>query len=348
MGYINPEANCGFLYVTDRNAAHIDSIVDHFRQETGISHWTGTAGMGICATGKEYHDTPAIAAMIGAFPDDSFRTLPPVTKAGDVRPPQLDRWLDPASAYFGILHGDPGNNEIARIIEELSEQIPNSYFVGGLSSSHGQCPQVSDQVAFGGLSGILFSEKVPVATALTQGCSPISRTHTITNCDRNIIAELDNRPALDVFYEDIGEILARDPERIAGYVFAGLPIAGSDTGDYLVRNLVGIDPENKLLAVGDLLDRGQSIQFCRRDGRTAWQDLYRMLEDLQHRIERPPVGGVYYSCVGRGQHLFGSDSDELRTIRRQLGDFPLVGFFANGEISNNRLYGYTGVLSLFL
>ena len=135
--------------------------------------------------------------------------------------------------------------------------------------------------------------------------------------------------------------------RAAGYIFAGFPIKGSDTGDYIVRNLVGIDPDNKLVAVGDYLNAGDTIMFCRRDIRSAYEDLVRMLRDIKGRLGRPPKGGVYYSCLGRGAHMFGENSEELKTIRQELGDIPLVGFFANGEISHNRLYGFTGVLTLF-
>ena len=90
------------------------------------------------------------------------------------------------------------------------------------------------------------------------------------------------------------------------------------------------------------------MMFCRRDGDTAREDMIRMLTDLKKRAGGDIKGGVYYTCLGRGRYQFGEDSEELRLIREHLGDFPLVGFFANGEISHNRLYGYTGVLTLFV
>jgi len=183
---------------------------------------------------------------------------------------------------------------------------------------------------------------------LTQGCTPIGPKHVVTAGQRNVIVSLDGRPALDVFQEDIGEKLGRDLNRIGGIVFAGLPIAGSDTGDYLVRNLVGIDPGNKMLAIGELVEAGASLMFCRRDRETARDDMARMLESIKQGLFTRPRGGVYYSCLGRGAGLFGPDSAELKMIRDALGDFPLVGFFCNGEISHNRLYGYTGVLTLFM
>jgi len=151
-----------------------------------------------------------------------------------------------------------------------------------------------------------------------------------------------------VFKDDIGEVLARDLSRTAGYIFAGLPIAGSDTGDYLVRNLIGGDPDNGLLAIGELVQPGELLMFCRRDAGTAREDLIRMLQELRRGLAGPPRGGLYYSCLGRGASLFGPDSEELRLVRDLLGEFPLVGFYANGEISHHRLYGYTGVLTLFL
>jgi small ligand-binding sensory domain FIST len=219
--------------------------------------------------------------------------------------------------------------------------------VGGLSSSHGAHPQVADGLLEGGLSGVVFNDRVSVATALTQGCSPIADKHTITDCDANIIDRIDNRPALDVFNEDIGEILARDLNRAAGYIFAGFPVEGSDTGDYLVRNLIGIDTHGGRIAVGEFLHPGQQIQFCRRDSETARDDMQRMLDGLKKRVPETPGGGLYFSCLGRGHDLFGQEAAELKMIAETLGDFPLVGFFANGEICNQRLYGYTGVLTLF-
>ena len=151
-----------------------------------------------------------------------------------------------------------------------------------------------------------------------------------------------------MFKEDIGDVLARDLNRTAGYIFAGLPVSGSDTGDYRVRNLMGIDANNGLIAIGERVQRGESVMFCRRDAQTAREDLVRMLHEIRRGLSGPPRGGVYYSCVGRGISLFGPDSAELKLVRDLLGEFPLVGFYANGEISHQRLYGYTGVLTLFL
>ncbi len=348
IGHVPPQANIGFLYVTDPFADLIQVIVEQLREETGVPHWVGTVGVGICATGKEYSQTSAMAVMIGCLPEDSFRILPFYNRAADNLPGSWDVWLTQSDTHVAVLHGDPANGSLPQLLAQLDASLPGGFLVGGLSSSHGAHPQIADEVLDGGLSGVVFNNRQPILTGLTQGCSPIAEKRVITDCDNNVINRIDDRPALEVLKEDVGEILARDLKRAAGYIFAGLPIRASDTGDYLVRNLVGVDSDGGRIAIGDIVVPGQPIQFCRRDGKSAWEDMQRMLDELGQRLSAPPKGGLYFSCLGRGKELFGEESAELEMIRRTLGDFPLVGFFANGEISNQRLYGYTGVLTLFV
>jgi len=339
-------ASLGFLFVTDLLADYLTDIVARLKSRTGVKHWVGTVGLGVCASGREYLDEPAIAAMVGDFEPDSFRVFSGVASAADVANVEL-RCGD-AAPNFAIVHADPYNREIAELVGKLAGRVESSFLVGGLTSSRRQNLQIADGVVEGGLSGVAFADSVTVATRLTQGCSPIGSKHEVTACQQNVIITLDGRAALDVFKEDLGEALSRDLNRIGGQVFAGLPIAGSDTGDYLVRNLVGIDPSNGLIAVGELLQPGSSVMFCRRDSKTANEDMARMLESIRKGLFSRPRGGIYYTCLGRGASLFGPNSEELKMIGQALGDFPLVGFFCNGEISHNRLYGYTGVLTLFL
>lgn len=347
LGPVPAQANVGFLYLTDLYADQAKPILDRLRSETGVTHWVGTVGMAICATGKEYSQASAMAVMIGSLPDDSFRILPFYNRAADNLPGSWDGWLSQSSAHVAILHGDPANGSLPQLLQQLDASLPGGFLVGGLSSSHGAHPQIADDIVDGGLSGIVFNSRQPILTGLTQGCTPIADAHVISNCDNNVINRIDDRPALDVLKEDIGEILARDLNRAAGYIFAGLPIRESDTGDYLVRNLVGVDSDGGRIAIGDIVMPGQPLQFCRRDGKSATEDMQRMLDELKQRLSSAPRGGIYVSCLGRGKELFGEESVELGMIRDTLGDFPLVGFFANGEISNQRLYGYTGVLTLF-
>jgi small ligand-binding sensory domain FIST len=323
IGKVPAAANLGFVYVTDAYVADMPEILAQVKLATGVKHWVGSAGIGVCATDHEYLDCPAMVMMLGEFAEDSFRVIDTISSEEEI-PDVIN--LGKESAYFGIVHGDPENQHMPELIQQFAAKMESGFVVGGITSSRIRHTQVADNITQGGLSGVAFSSAVVVSTRLTQGVSPLGKIHQITESERNIIATLDGRPALDVLKEEIGEVLFKNPERLGNYIFAGLPIAGSDTGDYVVRNIVGMDLDDKLLAIGEYVQPGTSLMFCRRDGKSA----------------------VDYSCLGRGEGLFGPDSEELKIISRSLGPIPLVGFFANGEISHNRLYGYTGVLTLFL
>jgi small ligand-binding sensory domain FIST len=184
---------------------------------------------------------------------------------------------------------------------------------------------------------------------MSQGCLPVGPYRTVSGARRGIVAELDGRSALDALKEDVGEVLARDLNRIAGYIHVALPVGGSDTRAYTVRNLMGVDPRAGMIAVGADVGVGDRLMFVRRDPASAQKDFARSLEDLKKRVgDRRILGGHYVSCVARGRNMFGQAGGEVGMICDTLGPFPLTGFFANGEICGGRLYGYTGVLTVFL
>lgn len=349
IGDIPEEANLGFIYATDALATELEHILHLLKQATDITHWTGTLGIAICVTNHEIYDQPALAVMIGSFPEDTFLPLDNLTKSIDDFIQKQQQWIEANQPVFGVLQGDPTNPATPELVENLSDALNGGFFAGGLTSSQSLQLQVNGDIVTNGLSGVLFAPEVAVATDHTQGCVPIGPRRRVTRSDRNIIAELDNRPALQVLKEDVGEMLAHDLNRLGGFIFAGLPIKHSDTGDYMIRNLIGIDSERELLAIGEMIRPGDELMFCRRDGNAATEDMQRMLENLKTRTKgKKPRGGLYFSCLGRGRQQFGDDSEELKMITEVLGEFPLVGFFANGEIYHNRLYGFTGVLTLFL
>lgn len=347
LGDLPARANLGLVYATDTLADDLGSVLTFLRQRTAIESWVGTVGFGTVSCGAEVYDRPAVAVLVGALPADAFRVFRVSSGAPSGLSVADAAWVERQGQIFGIVHGDPRNTEIAELIAATSEQT-SGFLVGGLTGSRDTFPQVAGRVTDGGLSGALFGPGLQVVAGLTQGCTPIAAARTVTEAERDVIMSIDERPALEVFKEDIGELLAHDLRRVDGYIYAGFPIAGSDTGDYLVRNLTGFDLQRGWIAVGELVEAGQTLQFCRRDHDSAVQDLKRMLTDVKRRSGTAPRAGVYFSCVARGQNLFGSESEELRLVASELGEFPLVGFFANGEICNNRLYGYTGVLALFL
>ena len=340
-------ANLGFVYASDGLAGDLPRILPFLRQRTRIADWVGSVGLGVCASGQEFFGVPALVVLAAALPADGYAVFGPQSSGTRGAAVLQSEWLRRVRPMLGIVHGDPRDAAVATTVATLAREA-SLFLVGGLAAASGAPIQVAGRVVEGGISGVLLAPDIPVITGLTQGCSPIGPTRRISEARDNIIMAIDDRPALDVFKEDIGELLSRDLKRVAGLVFAAFPVAGSDTGDYLVRNLVAIDVQRQWLAVAHTVASGDPVLFCRRDPASAAADLQRLLADLKRRAGGTPRAGLYFSCVARGPNLFGEPSQELRIIRDALGEFPLAGFFGNGEIAHDRIYGYTGVLALFL
>ena len=338
-------ARLGFLYVTEPMAPRLGAIVETLRERTGVADWAGAAGMGIAGDEADYFEEAALAVMVADVPAASYALLPSpeALKRSVAALPREDAF---AGLPLLVLHGDSSNPKVLDLIEEAARESAG-YLVGGLTMSRSPRHHVAGVVTDSGLSGVLFQPGVGVVTSLSQGCAPIGATHTVTRAEDNYIFELDERRALDVLKEDIGEVLSRDLRRAAGYIHAALPIAGSDTGDYVVRNLVGVDEQHGIVAIAAEVETGERLMFVSPDPNAAREDFRTMLAKLAARAQGKAQGSLFISCIARGPNMFGERGVELQMIREALGNVPLVGMYANGEIFNNRLYGYTGVLTLF-
>lgn len=349
LGGLPGGANTGFVYVTEGLADDLPSIVTFLRETTAVADWLGGVGHGVFGPLGESYDGRAMALMVGRLPPGAVRPFDGFAEddGGDF----LQRhggWLSRQAAVTGVVHGDPRAEGIARAVAGLAETA-NAFLVGGLTAGPGTPAQVAGRVAGSTLSGALFGAEVALATGLTQGCTPVGGGHRVTSAMDGVIMTLDGRPALTVLKDEAGELIARDLAKAAGYIHIARPIPGSDTHDYLVRGLLGIDPRRGWLATADSFEAGDRMMFVRRDANAAQTDMRRMLKDLARRLDgRRIAGGLYISCVARGPAMFGAEGRELEMITGALGEFPLVGFSAGGEICHDRLYGYTGVLALFL
>lgn len=235
-------------------------------------------------------------------------------------------------------------------------------------------------VFHGGLSGVAFDASVAMVSRVTQGCLPIAQTHTITSADNNVVLTLDHEPALHVLERDL-KISLTDKQPAIAKVRATLVGLSAEhdpsvkrTGEFdeavLVRHIIGIDPAREALAVAQPVEVGMRLTFCQRNPAAARADLTRICAEIREALEpeemtadlagalsadtninphpaRRMAGAIYVSCAGRGGPHFGGESAEMHIVRRALGDVPLVGFFAGGEIAHQELHGYTGVLTVF-
>ncbi len=351
-----PGATLGILYVSEPAAPVLPQLVRELTQGLGITAWVGGVGLGVCAAGQEVYETPAAAVLTAKLPPEGFRLFGATGDPAAELPRHHARWIETVSPTLALVHADPRCADVMRATIDAGA-ASGAFLVGGLVSHRCSEPLlaggtggpegVAPALGSAGIAGLLLAPEIAVATGLTQGCMPIGPVRRIDEARDNVVMAIDGGPALAAFYQDIGPELARDPRGLGGVIFAGLPVAGSDTGDYLVRNLMAIDPGHGWIVLGAEVAPGDRIVFCRRDPDSARADLGRMLRQLKGRLSGPPKAGVYVSCIARGRALFGENGVETALIRETLGDFPLVGFFANGEISRDRLYGHTGVLTLF-
>ncbi|MEM6490426.1 MAG: FIST N-terminal domain-containing protein [Pseudomonadota bacterium] len=208
--------------------------------------------------------------------------------------------------------------------------------------------QVAGDAFAGMVSGVLIGGALEIATGLTQGCAPIGPMRPVTRSEGNVVIEIDGRPALEVLLEDGGAEIANDLRRLGGRIYLAKAVAGGAARDYLVRNLLAVDPQHGWVAIGDMIEDGDHVAFAKRDRESAVDDMRAMLADLTRRAGKPPLGALYHSCAARGPNMFDAELREIDLIREAFPETPVIGVFGNGEISQGRVYGYTGVLTLFL
>ena len=208
-----------------------------------------------------------------------------------------------------------------------------------------------------GAVAISVGGEVKMQGVISQGCTPIGETWTLTRADGNLIHEIGNRPAYEILAETFNCLSAADQKKSRGNLFIGLVVneylEDFHRGDFLVRNLLGADPRSGDIAVGAQLRPGQTVQFHRRDAQAATEDLHALLARTRAQLGRAVIyGACLCSCNGRGQNLFGSPNHDAQMIQEQLGPLGLAGFFCNGEIGPvgqlNFLHGYTASLALFV
>jgi len=340
--------NLGIIYLSEDLLVSLENVIKELKIETNCHKWLGAGGYGVLSNFGEFYGETSATVLLLDLPEESFKVFSGNENIGVAIKESETDWLERAHMPLAITHADPSQPTTMEAIKNLARET-NSYLIGGLTAASSESPHISDQSGKAISGALLSPETCEILTGLSQGCSPISETLTITRSQRNIILELDGRPAFDVLLDVTGKEFLDNLQKMGGTIFVAFPILGSDKGDYTVRNLVGLDPQNKVIAISENISDGDKLLFCRRDKESAVKDMYRMSEDLKRRIgEKQIRGGVYISCAARGPNQFSGSAKEVDIIKETLGDFPLAGFYANGEISRDEIYAYTGVLAVFL
>lgn len=355
--------SCDFLsvFISSSYRADWEEISRLARKVLAPRVLIGCCGGGIIGANRELEWTPGVSVFAGHLPGVKLYPF-------HVEPEEMDEaqaggfWIDkvgasPDSAPYFVLYGDPLTLDPKDIVDDLNWTYQKRPVVGGLVSGGQEAGDhvlmLNDQVYYEGAVGVAMTGNLAMHTIVSQGCRPIGRPYIITEAEENLVLQLAGRPAITVLHEALSRLEDADQELAQqGSIFAGLVIQESrqkySSGDFLVRNIVGIDPDCGGIAIAEHAEVGQTLQFHLRDARTSRAELRRMLKE-SHIYE--PSGALLFNCLGRGKSLYGTANHDLRTIRHLIGDCPIGGFFSNGEIgpvgSVNFLHGYTASIGLF-
>jgi small ligand-binding sensory domain FIST len=350
----------GWLYITDHYAKDSQHVLHAVRQQWPDVDWIGTVGVGVAASGVEYFNEPALVLMIADLPRSAYKLFSGRQPLGNF------------DAQVIQAHADGQTPDLSEVLIELSERTRSRYLFGGLTASRTRHVHWANEVLEGGISGVAFGPEVTLASRVTQGCQPVGRTRIVTECEHNVVYTLDDQPALDCLLGDLDVDMAQaqglQVRRLLPRLratLAGLSEPGVDnvawSGQFgvntRVRHLIGLEPTRRGLALADSVNQGMQLAFCQRNAIAARRDLVRICAEIREEVESeaPPnapaakiAGAIYVSCAGRGGPHFGGPSAELQIVRHTLGDVPLVGVFAAGEIAHRYVYGYSGVLTVIL
>ena len=336
-------------------------IRDHFRP--GL--FLGCTAIGVLGDGREFEHhvsgQGAVALTAASLPNVdivSFHLQPEDIPDADAPP---DRWVEvlqvpPDSPAHFVLLSDPYFDP-QPLLMGLDFAYADSVKVGGIASLQGDNALfLNGEVYDSGMVGVALQGDVIMDPIVAQGCRPIGAPLTVSRCEQNILAELDERPALEILSELYHSLSSEDQELASRALHLGIASTEMQTeyrqGDFLIRNLVHIDNKNGLIAVGALLRQGQTVQFHLRDAGTAIEDLQLMLAQYEaQQLPTQPRGGLLFTCNGRGQLFFKKPNHDSQLFEVTIGEIPLTGFFCGGEIgpvgSATHMHGYTSSFAIF-
>lgn len=384
LAQLTQPADLGIVFLSAAFASDASRLVPLLREKIRLPYLIGCLGNGLVGmkadgTNEEAEQGPALSLTVAALP--RVQLVPIQIDAGSL--PDLDSspqaWVDvvgvePSQNPHFILLVDPMTEGINDLLSGLDFAYPQATKIGGLASGGdayhqplfldypglGQSPNLGRSTV-----GIALSGDIILDSIVAQGCRPIGQPFRVTAGERNIILEIESThpiteelvttPPLVSLRELVQTLNEKDKALAQNALFVGVAMdefkLALQPGDFLIRNLLGVDPRQGALAIGDRVRIGQRLQFHLRDGQTSAEDLQYLLENYQ---QQPPAGEVkgalMFSCLGRGSNLYQQANFDSNLFRHYFPQTAIAGFFCNGEIGpvgqQTFLHGYTSVFGL--
>lgn len=358
-------ADLTIVFVSPQFKEFYDKVPDLINRYLKPGLLFGCSGGGIIGNGEEAEQQAAISITCAKLPGVKIQPIQSETTDlpdQDTSPSVWREWLQvnvEDQPHFVFL-ADPFSFRGEEFLAGVDFAYPKSKKVGGLASGAqaqgGNAMYLGDKIYKNGLIGIALSGDIEVDTIVAQGCRPIGEPMQITQCEHNLLKELGGKPPLEVLHELNETLSDADKKLIQSSLFLGIEMDpmkdNPQQGDFLIRNLMGVDRESGSVAIGALLRNGQLVQFHLRDKKMSAEDLDVMLTRYLNKGNAENAkGALLFSCLGRGQYLYGKANHDTGMFQDKLGKIPLGGFFCNGEIgpvgNTTFLHGYTSSFGIF-
>lgn len=385
---LEQSADLAFVFISDAFASEYSRLMPLLKMRLGATPILGCGGGGIIgqsASGRpqEIEDEPAISLTLAALPDVKvypFHLRPETLPDLDSSP---DAWVDlvgvdPAENPHFILLGDSMSARINDLLQGLDYAYPQGVKIGGLtagiSALGGSGLFCHGRLMREGTVGVALSGNIEVETIVAQGCRPVGSLLRVAESDRHVLLQVEAHPegerwetaavdtkvetALEALHRALDTLDEKDRAKAQNALSIGIVRDGFkatlETGDFLIRNLLGVDPRIGAIAIGDRIRPGQRIQFHLRDAEASAEELEMLLIDYQEKHSgylTPPAGALLFNCLGRGERFYGQPDFDTQLFRQYVGTTPIGGFFCQGEIGQigdaTFLHGYTAVFGLF-
>jgi len=358
---IGGKVTCGFVFVSADYAQHLSDFLELLQLHAHIPVLTGCSGLGLVAAGREEEHASGFSFVLLHLPETQLYPvrLPGLSEEGELNTARLRELAGPGAEHCTgwIVFANPYTLPVEPWLDAWNAAFPGVPALGGLASGgpRGDTAFVfhERELIEGGVA-LGFAGGVSLRSIVSQGCRPVGEPFTITGAEGHLVTTLGSRPAYEVLDQTFGALPPKDRARAQGNLFVGLAMSEYleefKTGDFLVRNLIGGDPQAGVLAVGALPRVGQTLQFQLRDRTSADVDLRHLIDAL--RVEgSAPFASLVFACSGRGRNLFGDRHHDALALAEGFGPHASAGFFCNGEIGpvgfRNFIHGYTVSVALF-
>jgi len=337
-----------------------EAVVQRLKERLAPACLAGSSGGTVVTSTNEIEWGPAITLIGARLPRVQVRPFVLATGAWGEAMTDAHEFARHTPGVAGsevvLLFGDPFTLDAERVLSAFDTYAPRVRVVGGMASA-GMRPSanvllLNDWVSSEGGVGIALSGDLRVDVVVSQGCRPVGPSLTVTRAEQNILVELDGQPALERVEQVLRSLPEHEREMLKYGLYVGRPAKGdaSGRGDWLVRNLLGADRAQGLVAVGDRMRAQEQLRLHVRDAATATEDLEMLLSPQV--FDTPAAGALMFTCNGRGRAFFGVPDRDITTLQQVLGGgVPVAGLSCAGEIGpiggHNRLHGHTASIALF-